>query len=83
MQNAISMEMENKILTVDCLNLSGKLVCERVLNRVDWVDNLGKGKYHVINFDKFYKLLSQIDKYNATDDVLFARDRLFADRTLF
>ena len=83
MNNRISVKMENKILTVDCSNLSGKLLCERVLDRVDWADNLGKGKYHVINFDKLDRLLSIINEYNATGDVLFARNRLFAGWTLF
>ena len=81
--NGLFLEMENKILTVDCSNLDGKLLCERVLNRVDWVDKIGKDEYRIASDDKLYRLLSQIDKYNATDDVLFARDRLFADRTLF
>lgn len=40
------MEMVNNLLTIDCSNLSGKLLCERVLDRVDWVDLIGKGKYH-------------------------------------
>ena len=78
MQNTISVTMKNKILAVDCSNLNGKLLCERVLNRVNWTDNLGKGKYRITSFDKFYKLLSRINEYNATGDVLFARDRLLA-----
>ena len=83
MQNRMSVEMENKILTVDCSNLDGKLLCDRVLNRVDWTDKLGKGKYRIINDDKLYKLLSKIDKFNATGDVLFARNRLLSDWILF
>ena len=75
--------MENKILKIDCSNLTGKLLCARVLNRVNWTDNLGKGKYHVINFDEFYKLLSDVNEFNATDDVLFARGRLLSDSNLF
>ena len=83
MKNAISVKMENKILTVDCSNLDGALLCACVLNRVNWTDNLGKGKYRIVDFGKMYKLITQINKYNATDDVLFARNRLFAGWTLF
>ena len=80
MNNRISVKMENKILTVDCSNLDGKLVCERVLNRVDWTDNLGKGKYRIASDDKLYRLLSKLDDCNATGDVLFARGRLFFEQ---
>ena len=83
MKNEISVKMENKILTVDCSNLDGKLLCERILNRVNWTDNLGKGKYRITSFNKFYKLLAAINKHNATGDVLFARDRLLAGWILF
>ena len=83
MENAISVKMENNLLTVDYSNLDGKLFCERVLNRVDWADNLGKGKYRIASDDKFYRLLSKIDEFNATGDVLFARGRLLSDSNLF
>ena len=82
-KNEISIKMINDILIVDRSNLDGNLLCARMLDRVDWVDNLGKGKYHVINFDKVYKLIAGINKHNAKTDALFARDRLLSDSTLF
>ena len=82
-ENTISLKMENKILTIDYSNLDGKLLCERILNRVDRTDNLGKGKYRIASDDKFYRLLSKIDEFNATGDVLFARGRLLSDSNLF
>ena len=83
MNNVISMKMENKILTIDCSNLSGKLLCARMLDRAEWTDNLEKGKYRIADFGKMYKLITQINKYNATGDVLFARDRLLSGSALF
>ena len=82
-KNAISMKMVNNLLIVDCSNLSGKLLCERVLERAVWTDILEKGKYRILDFDEMYKLITQINKYNAKTDTLFARARLLSDSTLF
>ena len=82
-KNEISMKMVNNLLTVDCSNLSGNLLCARMLDRAEWTDNLEKGKYRIADFGKMYKLITQINKYNATGDVLFARNRLLSDSTLF
>lgn len=76
-KHEISITVINNVLNVDHSNLDGKLLCVLILEHANWLDTLATGKYRIMVFDKLYKLIARINKYNATDDVLSARWTLF------